>query len=144
MLNARELEAGLAQHTGSETFTLHGLARNVRMTEGVVWLANNAEAHWLTDAVVSYLADDRAKREPFQVWTLRTALISNSAALTMTNGNSKKAIVAQAIEYTDFPLPEVVLYLVRESDHWVLMLPWNTRPTRVTPCAKERAQGVQH
>jgi hypothetical protein len=123
MLNAVELLSGIAHCTGSETFTLHGIARNMRMTEGVMYVAENAGAHWLTDIVASYLGDKRCNVQPFQVWTLRTALISSSAVISMTDGNSQKAIVQQAIPYTDFPLAEFKLYLVQEGRHWVLMLP---------------------
>ena len=69
-MHPTQLQAHLAQFTGSETFTRHGLARSLLMTEGVAFLAQHAQAHWLTDAIASYLHDPRAKREEFQVWQL--------------------------------------------------------------------------
>lgn len=41
----------------------------------------------------------------------------------MTDGNSDTPIVTQAIDYTDFPLDEVTLWLVRGGPTWTLMLP---------------------
>ncbi|MFC7738341.1 DUF6876 family protein [Roseomonas sp. GCM10028921] len=43
----------MSQFTGSQTFTRHGIARSVLMTEGVMLLAEKAGAHWLTDIIVS-------------------------------------------------------------------------------------------
>jgi hypothetical protein len=118
-----DLHAQLAQFTGSETFTRHPLVHRVLLTEGVVFLANAAGAHWLTDAIASYLGDHRARREAFQVWRLKVDLQSRRAELVMTDGNSSTPIITQALDYTDFPLDEIAMWLVAESEHWVLMLP---------------------
>ena len=32
-------------------------------------------------------------------------------------------MITQAVEYTDFPLNDISLWLVRDDQHWVLMLP---------------------
>lgn len=123
MMTASELERALHQFTGSTTFVRHGLARNVRMTEGAVFLQEKAEAYWLGDAIVSYLTSERVREEAFQVWTLHTALANSKAVLTMTDGNTNKVVVQQAIAYTDFPLAETSMWLVQEGDEWVLMVP---------------------
>ena len=65
-----DLRAQLAQFNGSETFTRHPLIPRILLTEGMVSLARAAAAHWLTDAIGSYLCNDRARAEPFQVWRL--------------------------------------------------------------------------
>ncbi|MEI6540889.1 MAG: DUF6876 family protein [Planctomycetota bacterium] len=118
-----ELRAQLAQFTGSSTFTRHALIPRMLMTEGVVYLAQAAASHWLTDAIGSYLLDKRAQQEPFQAWRLAVDTQSNRAALTMTDGNSSDPIIAQQIDYTDFPLDQINLWLVADGEHWVLMLP---------------------
>ena len=41
----------------------------------------------------------------------------------MKDGNSDAAMITQAVEYTDFPLNDITLWLVRDDQHWVLMLP---------------------
>lgn len=71
--------------------------------------------------MVSYLTEAQAVAEPFQVWTLRVA--DQRATLTMTDGNSPKAIITQDIEYTDFPLAEITLWMIQNSNKWVLLLP---------------------
>lgn len=122
-MHPTDLLAQLAHFTGGENFTRHGLVRPMLMTEGVVFLAEAAVAHWLTDAIASYLHDARAKREEFQVWQLSVDGITRRAVLSMTDGNSAKPIITQALAYTDFPLDEITLWLVASGDHRVLMLP---------------------
>lgn len=118
-----ELRTQLAQFTGSSTFTRHAFMPRMLLTEGIVHLANTAAAHWRTDAIGSYLLDKRAQQELFQVWQLSVHPLSRSAVLTMTDGNSSEPITTQKIDYTDFPLAEIELWLVADSERWVLMLP---------------------
>ena len=88
----QQLAAQLAHFTGSETFTRHGLARGLLMTEGVVFLAEAAAAHWLTDAIASHQHDARARSEEFQAWKLIVNPETRQATLMMTDGNGKDAI----------------------------------------------------
>ncbi len=122
-MQSNDIRAQLAQFTGSATFTRHAFIPRMLMTEGIVYLASAAAAHWLTDAIGSYLFDLRAQQEPFQVWRLSVDLQSQRAVLTMTDGNGSEAIITQQIDYTDFPLPQIDLWLVADGEHWVLMLP---------------------
>jgi hypothetical protein len=117
------LREQLAQFTGSEIFTRHGLVRRMLMTEGIVFLAERACAHWLVDAVGSYLFDERAIREEFQVWRLTVDLKNQRGELLMTDGNSQTPIIQQTLDYTDFPLENIALWLIADGEHWVLMLP---------------------
>jgi hypothetical protein len=122
-MDARSLHAHLAHFTGSSTLTRHALVRSVLMTEGVAFLVDAAAAHWLTDAIASYQHLPAVQAEPFQSWDLRVDTAVRSAVLTMTDGNSMDAIIRQEIDYTDFPLDEIALWLVVDGDHQVLMLP---------------------
>lgn len=122
-MEAHSLAAQLAQFTGSATFTRHGLVRSLLMTEGVAFLADQAEAHWLMDVIASYQHEARARAEPFQAWSLVVDAVTRSAVLAMTDGNSSASIIRQDIEWTDFPLAEIALWCIAEGDHRVLMLP---------------------
>lgn len=105
----------LAQFYGTEHYyRLTGLA-NFKATDGVKYVAENAGAYWLVDAIASY--QPQLKHVPFQFWKL--SITDNKAVLTCTNGDSDKAIVTQMIPFTDFPLPSIEFYL---TDN-VLMLP---------------------
>jgi hypothetical protein len=122
-MTPEELLNALATFTGSDTLTRHGLTRRILMTQGVVFLAEQAQAHWLTDLIVSHQADPRVRTQPFQVWTLAVNMNIHTAVAAITDGNSKRPITMQEIPWTDFPLPELTIWLVQEGDHWVMLLP---------------------
>ena len=122
-MNSSQLQDALAKFHGSEPFTRHGLVRTVIMTEGLAFLAEAAGAHWLTDAIASYVHDDRAQQEHFQVWRLVVDAQTHHATLTMTDGNSPAPIITQELDYTDFPLSTIELWLIADGRHWVMMLP---------------------
>ena len=122
-MDAQKLVEQLTQFTGSTAFTRHGLVRSLLMTEGVVFLAEAAGAHWLTDAIGSYQHESRVQAEPFQAWQLLVNAETRSATLTMSDGNASVAIVRQEIAFTDFPLTEISLWSIADGDHRVLMLP---------------------
>ena len=122
-MEEQTLTAQLAQFTGSTTFTRHGLVRSMLMTEGVAFLADQAGAHWLMDAIASYQHEARARAEPFQAWSLVVDAGTRSVVLAMTDGNSSRQIIRQEIACTDFPLAKIELWAISDGDHRVIMLP---------------------
>lgn len=115
------LETGLAQFSGGGDQYQHW-TRKLRYTEGVKYLADNAGngAHWLIDAIASYQGEKalRAERlQEFQLWEL--AVAGNKAVLTCKEDTDAPEVVRQEIEYTDFPLEHITLYV----EGGVLLLP---------------------
>ena len=112
-----EITANLQQFIGSEVFYKHWLG--IRYTDGVKYLANEAGAYWLIDAIASHqdrkLLSNPRLRE-FQIWRL---VVENSSATLICSLDTDIEVRRQQIPYTDFPLPEIKLYLVDK----VLMLP---------------------
>jgi hypothetical protein len=133
MMEAAKLRAALPSFTGTTTWTRYSpaLFRQLLLTDGVKFLADNAGAYWLCDAIGSHIFTNprlSPQLEYFQVWTFRRAAINEldkPHRLWVTNGNDKKAIVEQLIDYSSFPLPEIVLWAVWDEgmDAFVLMLP---------------------
>ena len=111
-----ELSATLAQFCGTQSYYLHW-TRAHRWTDGVEYLAEAAGARWLIDAIVSHQVTPTVKREPFQAWTLQHN-DDDTWTLSATDGNDR-FIAVQQIEFSDFPLSKVDLYLVDRC----LMLP---------------------
>ena len=114
---SKTLLDSLAQFTGTERY--YRINRKCVITDGAKYLAEAAGAYWLMDAAASYLlelgTDD---------WFVLVRLVVNDskAMLTLEDGNG--AIRAQQdIGYTDFPLPEQIIYACWDTEHWVLMLP---------------------
>lgn len=112
-----DLEGELAHFYGSDEVYRHGFF-NMLYTQGVQYLAEKAKCYWLLDVIASQQFKLKINREPFQVWTL-TVNQSKEAVLTCVRDTGAKPLATQRIGYTDFPLPEIKLYLCDGT----LMLP---------------------
>lgn len=101
--------ADLAQFTGTQRYTkyLGGLL----LTDGVRYLAEKGGAFWLLDIIASYqqkARQDATLREA-QVWTLKVNA-DKSAVVTCNNAEGKTKI-RQRMQFTDFPLHEVKVWV---------------------------------
>jgi len=101
------------------TTNYYCIARSVVITDGAKYVAENAGAFWLMDAIASYLPQFTG-REEFVVARLNVK--HTSADLTLDNGNNK-VLDRQHIGYTDFPLASFMLYACWSGEYWVVMLP---------------------
>jgi hypothetical protein len=99
----------LRQFTGSEHWYRHGLVRDVLYTDGAKHVADSGGAWWLLDEIAfAQPFDKRVASEGFQVWKL-TVNPDHTATLTCEDGNGH-AVTSKPLEYTDFPLLEIVLW----------------------------------
>ncbi len=117
-MNANELESSLRQFTGTTRYAR--LYAHLLLTDGAVYLAENAKSWWLLDVYASYLLHIDGNKEPFTC--LKMTVSDHSAMVVIEDGN-EKVIARQHIEYTDFPLNEITLYGCWSEDNWVVMLP---------------------
>jgi len=123
---AHELHTALDQFSGTEGYhrlsPLHG---RLVATDGVKYLCEQAECYWLLDAIASW--QHKALRDPklreMQFWTLQVN-DDRTAILTVARDAGDIAF-HQDIEFTDFPLPEVKIWVGPggPSDTFVAMLP---------------------
>jgi hypothetical protein len=116
----------LAQFTGTEGYTRWSpLFRSMCLTDGAKFLAEKAGAYWLMDAIASHQPNARRKNadlKDFQLWTLKVK--DNKATLTCQADSDQTATIRQRIEYTDFPLAEIKLYVMPlDEKHFVIMQP---------------------
>jgi hypothetical protein len=95
----------------------------------VQYLAENAEAYWLIDAIASHLAtqafnkaaaDERVGLMHF--WKL-VVHDDRSATLKAVADSDEPAFIEQQIPFTDFPFEDFDIWAGRDSQYWVLMLP---------------------
>jgi hypothetical protein len=124
-IDPEQLESALAQFIGSIDYYNDGMG--FFHTDGVQFLAETAGAHWLIDAIRSWQISRNVRREEFQVWILKVNLEKKTANLIGDDGNDNR-IASQHIGYTDFPLPEIKLYVERgcidgKNECLVCMLP---------------------
>ena len=71
------------------------------------------------DAVASHVTEIGT-----QDWfvVVRIQVIDHGAMMRYEDGNGRE-LARQAIPYTDFPLANLTLYAVWDTQHWVIMLP---------------------
>ena len=122
--------SNLSQFTGSEQF-YQSISRKLIYTDGVQYLADQAGAGWLIDAIASH-QPKALKNEhlaQFQVWFLRS---NGKGGCTLScyvdTGKGQKPKILQTIEYTDFPFDQfgkdgVKLYVGANGNGHTLMLP---------------------
>lgn len=119
----------LAQFTGDLERYRHPLNPKVIYTPGVQYLAEQAGAYWLIDAIASYFGapvmneamrkDDRIRH--MQFWKL--VVTDNSALLTAEADAGVPPFISQEIAFTDFPLPEIQIWAAFDGRAWTLYLP---------------------
>lgn len=91
----------MAQTTGSESIHKHWLG--LRYTDGMYFVAEVCEAHWLIDLVASY--QPKLRGEDFQVWRLSPPPAEGEPWLfTAFHDIPGKILVRQEIEYSTFPV----------------------------------------
>ena len=122
---AKQLEASLQGFTGTQTYYSHWLPR-FYYTDGVKFLADEAKAYWLIDAIASHQTNPNLLSNPalqeIQFWNLEVNS-DKSARLVCVEDDGMAPTVTQPIPYTDFPLEKLTLYLQKGNGYWVLMVP---------------------
>jgi hypothetical protein len=107
----------LAQFTGTTCY--YRIGRQHLLTDGTQYLAEQAGCYWIMDAVSSHLVEIGT-----QDWfvVVRIEVTDHQAVMCYLDGNGRE-LAHQAIPYTDFPLRNLTLYAVWDTEHWVIMLP---------------------
>ncbi len=113
----RLLNSDLSQFTGTDRWYRHGLVRHILYTDGARHVAETGGAYWLLDEIAFSQTLPRAAAEEFQLWRL-TVHPNQTATLACEDGNGH-VVFAKPIEFTDFPLEEIVLYFTGK----VILLP---------------------
>ena len=109
---------GLASFTGSQILYKHWLG--FHYTQGVKYLADEVGAYWLIDAICSHQKRSLLNKHPglkeFQIWRLE---VKDDSAVLICEEDTDQQVLTQKIPYTDFPLPEMKLYLIDK----IILLP---------------------
>jgi len=118
MKTAEQIQNELPQFYGTETWHRYNpiLFPNVLLTDGATFIADNAGAYWLIDAISSYIPYIKGG------WALaRLTVKDNKGILTIDDGTN--SIITQEYAYTDFPLDEIEFNVVDNDEAWVICLP---------------------
>ena len=109
-------KADLGQFIGTEHYYKYW---GITFTDGVKYLVEVGGAFWLLDIIVSYQIYRKIKKIPFQVWTLKVDVEKKTGVVTMKEDTGRPCLVTQKMEFTDFPLDEITMWLI----DGVLILP---------------------
>jgi hypothetical protein len=108
----------LEQFTGTENYwQFNVLFPKCLLTDGTHYLAQEAGAYWLMESIASLqphlLRDPDTRLHDLQFWHLKVNE-DRSAVLTCEADSGEPPAVVEQIPYTDFPLPEITLYVGRD------------------------------
>lgn len=116
-MEGKTIRAALHSFTGTTEHHRH--SSGMRFTDGVKFLVENAEAYWLLDVIASWqpqaLRDEWLQH--FQLWELFVR--ADRTATIVCSRDSEDEACRWEIEYTDFPLEYVKLYV----ESRVILLP---------------------
>jgi hypothetical protein len=82
------------------------------LTDGCKYVRDECKANWLFDAILTYQFDGRIKRINFQIWELTQLKKDLTWQLTCREDKGKKPIITQSIEYSDFPLDYIKIWVI--------------------------------
>jgi hypothetical protein len=117
MKTPQQIEAALNQFTGSTTLYKHWLG--LKYTDGIKYLAEETSCYWLLDAIFSHQTKNFLSNQnlrEFQIWHLK---VENNSGILICEWDTNQEVLRQEIEYTDFSLSHIKLYLIET----ILMLP---------------------
>ena len=107
-------ESELKQFTGSEHWYRHAINRSILYTDGAKYVAEAGGAYWLLDEIALIQPyEKRVSKEAFQVWTL-SVNPDHTATLKCEDGNGH-TVFEKEIEYTDFPLSSITLWVTNNT-----------------------------
>ena len=122
--------ADLSMFTGTENYHRFSLLfRRHVLTDGAKYLAENCGAYWLMDAIASHhpTAMKNVFLKEFQIWFLRKTNDKITLTCFADTGSGNKALITQKISHSDFfnyyDGDEIKLYVARQDDCYVIMLP---------------------
>ena len=113
MINKEELERNLSQFQGSEKYYCYDFfGMKFSMTEGILYLAENACCYWFLDIICSYQRDIEKKfpeESEFQSWTIQK--LKNGAWSIVGTDGDDFILKMQHVSFSDFPLEQYTVWL---------------------------------
>jgi hypothetical protein len=110
------LERNLKHFTGTERY--HRFHSTTVLTDGALYLAEQARCFWLMDVFASHLTEIATDHG---VACLKLKRKGEGAQVVIDDGD-ENVLAKQKIEYTDFPLEEMTLFACWTGEYWVIML----------------------
>jgi hypothetical protein len=84
----------------------------ILITDGCKYLRDECNAYWLFDTILCYQCDKILSNIKFQVWELKRLKVDLSWQLTCREDTGKKPLIRQSIEFSDFPLDYIKIWVI--------------------------------
>ena len=114
-MNTYEIKRVLRQFTGTERYHKHLFSGRspILFTDGCDFIRTHCNVHWLFDAILSYQCETILRHVNFQLWELRQSKKDLSWILTCREDSNLKPLISQKIQFSDFPLDYLKLYVIQ-------------------------------
>lgn len=120
--DANQIQNALSHFTGSEQWYRYSpLFPNVLLTDGAMYVAQTCSAFWLMDMIASHIP---SIKDYFAIAILDKGQWPGTWVFRIVDDiPSKEVYAVQEIEYSDFPLDDIKLYVINDDVNWTILLP---------------------
>lgn len=118
----REFKAKIDMDIHNELKQFHGTSQYhkhlfpgkspIIITDGCKYVRDKCNAYWLFDAILSYQCEKVLRSVNFQIWELKRLKKDLSWLLTCREDSDKRPIISQTIEFSDFPIESIKIWLI--------------------------------
>jgi hypothetical protein len=108
------LKRALKEFHGTEAYHKHLFPGKspILLTDGCNFIREECKAWWLFDAILSYQCEKILRNVKFQIWILRRLKKDLFWELTCREDSGKKPLITQTLEFSDFPIDEVRIWVI--------------------------------
>ena len=113
-MNAVQIKDMLKEFHGTTMYHKHLFPGRpaLLITDGCQYIRDELKANWLFDAILSYQVDLLKQHINFQIWELKQLRVDLSWLLTCREDKNSKPIVRQSIEFSDFPIDYIKIWVI--------------------------------
>jgi hypothetical protein len=113
-MEAYKIRNTLRQFTGTDQYYKHLFPgkSSILHTEGCKFVKDKCEANWLFDQILLAQAIPRVKSISFQKWIFERLRTDLSWKLTCINTDDNKSVWSKRIEFSDFPLQKIEIWVI--------------------------------
>jgi hypothetical protein len=113
-METRIIERNLRQFHGTEEYHKHLYPGKspLLLTDGCKYVRDDLKSNWLFDAILSYQTHNALRHVNFQIWELKHLMKDLSWLLTCREDTGKKALISQTIEFSDFPIDYIKIWVI--------------------------------
>jgi hypothetical protein len=113
-METRTITKELSQFHGTAEYHKHLFPGKspLLITDGCKYVRDVCNAYWLFDAILSYQCERILRDVGFQIWELKRLKKDLSWLLTCREDSDKRPIISQAIEFSNFPLDYIRIWVI--------------------------------